>query len=49
MKVRQEVIGDYFKKIKTANKEAIKKEIFKDLLNRLYSEDNVEKTVKMTT
>jgi methylase of polypeptide subunit release factors len=45
MKVRQEFIGDYFKKIKTANKEAIKKEIFKDLLNRLYSENNELKKI----
>jgi hypothetical protein len=45
MKIRQEIILDYFKKIKTANKEAIKKEIFKDLLNRLYSGDNELKKI----
>lgn len=30
------VIGDFFKKIKAANKEHTKKEIFKDLLHRMY-------------
>jgi hypothetical protein len=45
MKIKQEIILDYFKKIKTANKEAIKKEIFKDLLNRLYSGDNELKNI----
>lgn len=34
---RTELIKDYFQKIYRANKEAIKKELFKDLLNRLYS------------
>lgn len=32
-------ILDYLRKVKVANKEAIKKEIFKDLLNRLYAHD----------
>jgi hypothetical protein len=30
------LIKEYFTKIKGANKELAKKEIFKDLLNRLY-------------
>jgi hypothetical protein len=34
-----ELIVKYLKAIKSANKELTKKEIFKDLLNRLYSED----------
>jgi hypothetical protein len=33
-------ILDYYKKVKIANKEATKKEVFKDLLNRLYAKDN---------
>lgn len=39
-KDRQKNILKYYKTIKTANKEAVKKEIFKDLLNRLYGDDN---------
>lgn len=35
-----EHIIQYFKKIKEANKELTKKEAFKDLLNRLYPDDN---------
>ncbi len=35
------LIKEYYTKIKAANKEAIKKEAFKDLLNRLYA-DNAE-------
>jgi len=34
----EELILEYYRKIKQANKEFTKKEIFKDLLNRLYSE-----------
>lgn len=34
------LITDYYHKVKTANKELTKKEAFKDLLNRLYSDDN---------
>lgn len=36
---KTELIKEYFKKVKGANKEATKKEAFKDLLNRLYSDD----------
>jgi hypothetical protein len=36
---KTELIKEYFKKVKEANKEATKKEAFKDLLNRLYSDD----------
>jgi hypothetical protein len=35
------LIKEYFTKVKGANKELAKKEIFKDLLNRLYA-GNVE-------
>ena len=34
-----EEIKNYFNKVITANKEATKKEAFKDLLNRLYKND----------
>lgn len=33
------LINDYFKLVREANKEATKKEAFKDLLNRLYADD----------
>jgi len=33
---KKELIVNYYRKIKQANKEPVKKEIFKDLLNRLY-------------
>ena len=33
------LIKEYFQKVKQANKEHTKKEAFKDLLNRLYSDD----------
>ena len=33
------LIQEYLQKVKKANKEATKKEAFKDLLNRLYSDD----------
>src|SRR3972149_8736746 len=36
---KKELIKEYLKKVKNANKEAAKKEAFKDLLNRLYSGD----------
>jgi hypothetical protein len=36
---KQELISAYLLKIKSANKEYTKKEIFKDLLNRLYTGD----------
>ncbi len=36
---RTELILDYFRKIRSANKELTKKEAFKDLLNRLYAGD----------
>lgn len=34
---KSDLIKEYLKKVKAANKEATKKEAFKDLLNRLYS------------
>lgn len=39
-KEKIEEIKKYISKVKTANKEATKKEAFKDLLNRLYKDDN---------
>ncbi|MFW5872040.1 MAG: N-6 DNA methylase, partial [bacterium] len=43
---RHALISDYLKKIKSANKELTKKEIFKDLLNRLYTGDKeIEKII----
>ncbi|HEY5125233.1 MAG TPA: N-6 DNA methylase, partial [Ignavibacteria bacterium] len=43
-------ILDYLRKVKAANKEAIKKEIFKDLLNRLYAHDiGIEKIIDKIT
>jgi type I restriction-modification system DNA methylase subunit len=36
MKAKTELIKDYLKSIKSANKELTKKELFKDLLHRLY-------------
>jgi type I restriction-modification system DNA methylase subunit len=36
---KTDLIKEFFKKVKEANKEATKKEAFKDLLNRLYSDD----------
>ncbi len=43
---RNALIIDYLKKIKSANKELTKKEIFKDLLNRLYAGDKeIEKVI----
>lgn len=36
---KTELIKEYFKQVKDANKEATKKEAFKDLLNRLYADD----------
>ncbi len=39
MSSREELILLYLNKIKSANKESIKKEHFKDLLNRLYSDN----------
>ncbi len=36
---KTELIKEYFKKVKEANKEAVKREAFKDLLNRLYADD----------
>lgn len=41
MRDKSDLIKEYFSKIKNANKELAKKEIFKDLLNRLYA-GNVE-------
>ena len=38
-KSRTDFILDYFRKIRSANKELTKKEAFKDLLNRLYAGD----------
>lgn len=40
MKDKIELIQEYYKKVKASNKEFTKKEAFKDLLNRLYSNDN---------
>ncbi|HUZ60316.1 MAG TPA: hypothetical protein VMU83_16210 [Hanamia sp.] len=37
MKDKSVLIKEYLTKIKSANKELAKKEIFKDLLNRLYA------------
>ncbi len=37
--MKNKLILEYFHKVKNANKEATKKEAFKDLLNRLYSTD----------
>jgi len=37
MKKKAELIKDYLQKVKSANKELTKKEIFKDLLHRLYA------------
>jgi hypothetical protein len=42
---KQELISAYLLKIKSANKEYTKKEIFKDLLNRLYSGDKEIKSI----
>lgn len=40
------LINDYLKRVKSANKELTKKELFKDLLNRLYSgDDEIEKII----
>ena len=44
-KTRTELIQPYLLKVKAANKEAIKREAFKDLLNRLYSAN--EETAKI--
>ncbi len=38
-KIKFEQINQYYKKVKSANKELPKKEAFKDLLNRLYAND----------
>lgn len=46
MNGKTELIVEYLKKIKSANKEFTKKEAFKDLLNRLYFEDkNIVKII----
>ena len=37
---KKELIKEYLQKVKNANKEATKKEVFKDLLNRLYSQND---------
>jgi type I restriction-modification system DNA methylase subunit len=43
---KQKKILDYLKKVKTANKELTKKELFKDLLNRLYAGNkSIEKII----
>jgi len=42
---RTELITDYLKKVKTANKELTKKELFKDLLHRLYSGESEIETI----
>ncbi|MBS1669017.1 MAG: hypothetical protein JST58_16700 [Bacteroidetes bacterium] len=43
---RVKLINDYFHKAKAANKELTKKEIFKDLLHRLYSgEKEIEEII----
>ncbi|MBK7818303.1 MAG: hypothetical protein IPJ60_12760 [Sphingobacteriaceae bacterium] len=47
---RNELINTYRQKIKSANKELAKKEIFKDLLNRLYSgEKEIENIIDKIT
>jgi type I restriction-modification system DNA methylase subunit len=45
MQEQSKLIETYFKKIKAANKELTKKEVFKDLLNRLYAGNNEIKNV----
>jgi hypothetical protein len=43
---RKELIKTYLLKVKAANKEATKKEAFKDLLNRLYpGEKEIERII----
>jgi hypothetical protein len=37
--MKNKLILDYYNIVKNANKEAPKKEVFKDLLNRLYSNE----------
>lgn len=50
VKKRNELINTYRQKIKAANKELAKKEIFKDLLNRLYSgEKEIENIIDKIT
>ena len=50
IKDKSEHIGQYFLKIKAANKEATKREAFKDLLNRLYfGEPEVERIIDAIT
>lgn len=45
-KDRKELIKEYYTKVKAANKELTKKELFKDLLHRLYSgEQEIEKII----
>ncbi len=45
-KDRKELIREYFVKVKAANKELTKKELFKDLLHRLYAgEKEIEKII----
>lgn len=46
MKNRTELIVEYLRKVKAASKELAKKELFKDLLHRLYSgESEIEKII----
>ncbi|MGZ4048631.1 MAG: hypothetical protein ACXVNN_04660 [Bacteroidia bacterium] len=44
-KDKSTLIKEYFTKIKSANKELTKKEAFKDLLNRLYADNEETKSV----
>jgi hypothetical protein len=46
MKDKNQLINDFYKKVRKANKETPKREAFKDLLNRLYSGDEtIEKLI----
>ncbi|RPH32279.1 MAG: SAM-dependent DNA methyltransferase [Bacteroidales bacterium] len=49
-KIKFEQINQYYKKVKSANKELPKKEAFKDLLNRLYANDkDIEQLIDKIT
>ncbi|MEK6614859.1 MAG: N-6 DNA methylase [Bacteroidota bacterium] len=50
MEDRKRIIDNYFQRVRTANKELAKKELFKDLLNRLYSgQEDIEKIIDKIT
>ena len=49
-KTQNDIILKYYNKVKAANKELTKKEAFKDLLNRLYSNDkDIEQIIDKIT